>query len=107
MDKEERAGMRTSRPIINCNMVSDRPHIAVPIVNRVIAKSEAPRRPRMSLSRPYNGVKVAVDKRYDVPSHEAWLDEPKEDDISVNKDATMVVSNAPKATPLWWCGCGQ
>ena len=66
------------------------PHSSVPEPNSDNANSNAPLRPRMSDSLPYNGVKQHTDSKYEVPMYEDWFDRLKNAPIGESNVATIV-----------------
>ena len=50
----------------------------------------------ISDNRPYIGVKTHTESKYDVPSHEVWVEALNEDPIGVRRVAMIVPSNAER-----------
>lgn len=77
-------------------MLGARLQANVPTVKKNRAVRQALRLPTASLSLPYCGVHAQTESRKAVPSHEAFSDALKEDDIGVNSVETTVPSSAAK-----------
>ena len=89
-----------TRPVIMTPLVAAKPQIRLPAANSKLLITKPVQRPYMSVNFPESGWHAAVAIMYAEATHASRLSELKLVEMGADRVAMMVVSRAPRNTPI-------